>query len=320
MIACVEWCSPARHVVNGLSRRAGLDASLVRTIPAERIGSRRTESVYWAAKRMRTFLLSWNPNQWRWDYLHDSIRHVTSQGFSDDHWSCGNRRDIDMGDRFFLIRLGKNPRGIVASGFVTSPAFDGPHWDEDRAVDGDTSIYVNVRFDAITENPTIPIAELDQPPMESVHWHSQSSGTQIEAAVAAAVEELWRSRVAIQPISLAAQLPDSRPLTEGTRRQVVTTAFERSEGARRKCLEHYGYACACCGIVLAKVYGPIANDFIHVHHRVPLSDIGESHSVDPINDLVPVCPTCHAIIHLNDPALSVQAVKELLASHAGRKT
>jgi len=35
-----------------------------------------------------------------------------------------------------------------------------------------------------------------------------------------------------------------------------------------------------------------------VHHLVPISKIGKKYRVDPIKDLRPVCPNCHAVIHL----------------------
>ena len=46
-----------------------------------------------------------------------------------------------------------------------------------------------------------------------------------------------------------------------------------------------------------KTYGLEFKDIIEVHHVVPLHQIGESYVVDPINDLIPVCPNCHAAIH-----------------------
>jgi len=48
---------------------------------------------------LRTIPFTWNPM--RWDYLDQSISQVATQGYADDHWSCGKRRDIDTGDRFF---------------------------------------------------------------------------------------------------------------------------------------------------------------------------------------------------------------------------
>ena len=34
-------------------------------------------------------------------------------------------------------------------------------------------------------------------------------------------------------------------------------------------------------------YGAIGSDLIHVHHVVPLSEIGAEYKVDPIRDLIP---------------------------------
>jgi 5-methylcytosine-specific restriction protein A len=69
----------------------------------------------------------------------------------------------------------------------------------------------------------------------------------------------------------------------------------------------------CCGVLLSDVYGNIADEFIHVHHVVPLGEIGKSYKVNPIKDLVPVCPNCHAIIHRHKKALSINDVKILIA-------
>ena len=61
-------------------------------------------------------------------------------------------------------------------------------------------------------------------------------------------------------------------------------------------------------------YGETSKDIIHVHHLVPLSDIGTTYQVDPINDLKPVCPNCHAVIHHHDPPLSIEQARALLSS------
>ena len=212
------------------------------------------------------------------------------EGHFDDHWSCGNRRDIDIGDRFFLIRLGSDPRGIVASGYITSSAYDDTHWDPKRAENGDTSIYVKVRFDAIAEQPIIPMEELDLPPLNTFHWHTQSSGILIPNQMASAIENIFATRDATGAQRLPEELAACPVYIEGLGRQVVVNAFERNTKARTKCLDHHGYSCACCGTLLSDIYGPVAEGFIHVHHITPISSVGHSYQVDPINDLVPVCP------------------------------
>ena len=108
----------------------------------------------------------------------------------------------------------------------------------------------------------------------------------------------------------AEELPHNVVYSEGARIQVACNAYERNRAARAACIEHYGYDCVCCGFNFSAVYGGF--DLIHVHHLKQLSDIGESYEVDPINDLRPVCPNCHAIIHRTNDALEISEVKRLL--------
>lgn len=57
-------------------------------------------------------------------------------------------------------------------------------------------------------------------------------------------------------------------------------------------------------------YGEIGKGFIHVHHEVEISTIGEDYEIDPIDDLKPVCPNCHAMLHKRKPAYSIDELKE----------
>lgn len=63
-----------------------------------------------------------------------------------------------------------------------------------------------------------------------------------------------------------------------------------------------------------KMYGEIGRGFIHVHHIVPISTIGEEYKIDPIKDLVPVCPNCHAMLHKGKEGevLTVDELKEII--------
>lgn len=101
---------------------------------------------------------------------------------------------------------------------------------------------------------------------------------------------------------------------EGAVREIKVNAYERNPLARKRCLEFYGCSCVLCGFDFEKTFGKFAAGFIHVHHLVPLSDIGQSYEVDPIRDLRPVCPNCHAAIHLGGVVRSIDEVKALLAT------
>lgn len=101
-------------------------------------------------------------------------------------------------------------------------------------------------------------------------------------------------------------------LIEGAQKTVIINAYERNSTARKKCISHWGVKCQVCDVVLQDVYGEIANGFIQVHHLVPIHQIGQEYTLDPINDLRPVCPNCHAMLHRKKTPLSIAELKELM--------
>lgn len=90
---------------------------------------------------------------------------------------------------------------------------------------------------------------------------------------------------------------DAETYTEGRIKDIVLSIHERDPIARRKCIEHYGPRCYICKFDFASRYGPLFEGLIHVHHRTPLYLQSENHPVDPILDLIPVCPNCHMVLH-----------------------
>ncbi len=89
----------------------------------------------------------------------------------------------------------------------------------------------------------------------------------------------------------------AQPLTEGARCSITIDRYERSRSARRACLQANGTTCAICGFDFAEAYGPEFAGIIQVHHIVPLSEINREYQVDPVHDLIPVCPNCHVALH-----------------------
>ncbi len=102
--------------------------------------------------------------------------------------------------------------------------------------------------------------------------------------------------------------------SEGAVKQVLVNRYERDPHARMACIRHHGTKCSVCDTDLNSVYGSVAAGFIHVHHRLQLSEMGSDYAVDPINDLLPVCPNCHGIIHRRSPPYSIDEVKCFVAS------
>lgn len=84
---------------------------------------------------------------------------------------------------------------------------------------------------------------------------------------------------------------------EGNLKTSTTNTYERNANNRIRCIEHYGFKCYVCGFDFQKEYGKVGENFIEVHHVVPLSKIKENHEVDPIRDMRPMCSNCHSMIH-----------------------
>lgn len=100
---------------------------------------------------------------------------------------------------------------------------------------------------------------------------------------------------------------------EGATRRFCVNAYERSRDAVAECKARRGTKCIICGFDFGSVYGAEFAGFIHVHHLRPLSEIGEDYEVDALEDLCPVCPNCHAVIHHGGRLRSVEEVREFLA-------
>lgn len=86
-------------------------------------------------------------------------------------------------------------------------------------------------------------------------------------------------------------------LEEGTEKQITSIRYERNRKARDLCLSYHGKTCKRCGLNFEESYGAKYAGLIEVHHIIPISEIGASYIVDPIKDLIPLCPNCHAIVH-----------------------
>jgi predicted HNH restriction endonuclease len=124
--------------------------------------------------------------------------------------------------------------------------------------------------------------------------------------------EVLRFANADQYEPLADELPEPDLFPEGGRRTVIINGYERSVSARNACIKHYGPKCLVCGLDFEKRYGKMGRGFIHVHHIVEISKIGKKYKINPKKDLQPVCPNCHAMLHRNDPMLSIEELKALL--------
>lgn len=100
---------------------------------------------------------------------------------------------------------------------------------------------------------------------------------------------------------------------EGNRKPVTQSKIERNPKNRRKCIEFHGPHCYICGedgewleddaLKLNKEGLP--KGWLQCHHIEELSKTGPT-KTDPEKDMIPLCADCHTMMHLTDPAMSVE--------------
>jgi len=188
-------------------------------------------------------------------------------------------------------------RGLAARGVIgTKPRYHGQR-----------RYRATVRKIALLD-PAAPLAFLRKYHL-SWKWPTYPrSYTTIDGRIEERLEELLKSEL------LKSYPPE--PIIEGGSKSVLLTVYERNRRARQECLEHYGTACYGCGVSFGKTYGETAKGYIQVHHLRAVSGRGGEHVVDPIKDLRPICPNCHAVVHLQTPPLSILKLKRMLKGAA----
>lgn len=131
--------------------------------------------------------------------------------------------------------------------------------------------------------------------------------------VTEAIEKLYlRLR---QGLSITISTFNSNDITvgkqEGQSNEYLSKRYERSTKNRAVCLAFHGYSCSVCKISFETVYGELGKNFIHVHHLEPLALSGAV-VIDPIRDLIPICPNCHAMLHRRWPPLTPEELSSQL--------
>lgn len=254
---------------------------------------------------MRTFLITWNPDKWTWAELAECVDAVQAGTPRLERWSTGQRKDIEPGDRLFLLRQGKEPRGIVGSGWASSGVFQAPHWGDPARL----ANYVEFRFDRLLDaDVDLPLATpflQEQPDLADVHWAPQGSGILVPDNAAASLEAFWASHyagLAAPPEDENVGPPSPLQALEGA----ITLRLQRHR-RRERSLRRAKIAAALslgplrcevpgCGFDFARTYGALGEGFAHVHHLRPLGD-RDAATPTSTADLAIVCANCHAMIH-----------------------
>lgn len=255
---------------------------------------------------MKTYLLTWNPNRSPEPEMPRQANATAAGKTVIGRWSCGNTKQIEIGDRVFLIRLGVEPKGIVGSGWVVKPPYFDTHWDVQKQADGKKGLFVMCEWERIL-NPTIDVPlSINKLPRWNIgekSWTPQSSGIKIPTHIVSELESLWAKHIGVSSLG-DVFVDDEISAFEGEERIALIRHRKREQKLRdaklkqTKTKNNGRLVCEVpgCGFDFEKVYGELGKDFAHVHHLKPIGD-RNSPSLTSLDDLVIVCANCHAMIH-----------------------
>lgn len=252
---------------------------------------------------MATYLLSWNPTKSPDDFTDRQLARLRQSGRWSYRWRTVRTRVFPVGSRVFVVRTGVEPKGIMASGWTTR---------EPYAASG--SWFVGVEFDSATREPAVSVEQLVRNPrLRRFRWLIEGSGVEIPSNIAAELEAVWRKAGGSNLPTHVQEVDTAHHYPEGAVRRILVNAYERDPRARASCINHYGVACVVCGFSFERQYGPEFAGWIHVHHLRELSAVGRRHRVNPVRDMRPLCPNCHAVAHSSRPAVPIERIKRLVA-------
>lgn len=137
---------------------------------------------------MTNFLLTWNPKRYNWKSRR-GLWHILQGGqYPVLSWSCGNTKQISLGDTCYLMRLGLAPKGIIGKGIVVATPYTDKHWNVEKAQLGKVACFIDVSIKELLDPDRAPFPVQSKIPG---NWTPQASGMRISDEVAESLSLLW---------------------------------------------------------------------------------------------------------------------------------
>jgi hypothetical protein len=136
---------------------------------------------------MKAYLFGWNPLKFAWADIDDDIKQLSETGVLEDNWSVVSHKTIKPGDRAYIVRVGVEPKGIFASGFIATMPYP--------ALRQKRNYYrIGIKLDVLLNPAKEPILSLDilkTGNLAAQNWTPQASGISIRSQLVEELEGVW---------------------------------------------------------------------------------------------------------------------------------
>jgi hypothetical protein len=280
---------------------------------------------------MPSFYFLWNPTKSRpglSEELGEDARLLAAgkRSSDDGSWSTGSRtrKDFPPGSRFFLVRTGKEPRGVIGYGSLpTGELWQDKHWDPRKA--GQMATYVDIDFEKLIDSEQHPkkvvsLEFLKAAGFEFQVWSPLSNGTEIPDEAAAQLKARFddSSAPTIEELRELDPNLEAKDLVGYEGRILIKKHLVRERNQalvkkkKRAVLSTTGtLTCEVCRFDFLETYAELGRGFAECHHLTPLALLTET-TETKLEDLAIVCANCHRMLHRGKPWKTIAQLKGIL--------
>lgn len=268
---------------------------------------------------MAAVILPWQPaGRNRWNYR-AAVEHIAGSGRFFQQWALDRELPLTAGTEAWLFVQGSAGWGTGLTGHGTVMSGLNRSFVREHPVSGkrdDMAWEITVAFDALLPLGEHIRADVLSIAVPGIPWDGilDSPGMAVPLAAEPHLRQLWREQ-GPTPASPGRLVPGTFPLDAISSIDVLR--YEYDPDARRVCLAFHGTSCAACGFSFETFFGGEGAGCIEVHHVTPPSMLGGTYQLDPVADLVPLCPNCHAVAHRRDGGQQTVTELRSLISGAG---
>jgi len=160
-----------------------------------------------------TYLLTWNPEHFSTGGDGSSEKVLNYSIGESVRWTSHSKQPR-IGDDIYLMKIGAEPRGIVAKGTVTKESYNAPHWKDDTK----QRSYIEFELQELRnscEEGLLHILLLKKSFPEQ-KWSPQTSGIEIKAEYLKGLDSLWESGHKSHSLALYLSSSSNLESNEGT--------------------------------------------------------------------------------------------------------
>lgn len=161
-----------------------------------------------------TWLMAWNPKHWSWKSYQDDRLKIANGENVTLPWRTASTQPRE-GDTFYLVRVGQEPRGLIARGNIASAPYEDDHYDAERAANGETARFVDITLTDLRDpgaDAYISMADLQAGTTDDQNWSLQGSGIEIKSLSAKLIGKLWETLPPVRVSTAKAESPKQQAI------------------------------------------------------------------------------------------------------------